>query len=102
MQENKQNSERRQNPLFSASSCVCCFRLRTDEVKLSRERRRFVMGGIQRNGEEGGSGRTEIAVIESRKETADRVARYQTDHEGRTCLCYSYHKLLRLPRRCFC
>ena len=27
---------------------------------------------------------------------------YQTDHVvGRTRLCYSYHKLLRVPRRCF-
>ena len=40
-------------------------------------------------------------VDESRKETADRVARYQTDYVvGRTCLSYSYHKLLRLCRRC--
>ena len=49
-----------------------------------------------------GSGRRETAVDESRKETADRVARYQTDYVGRTCLCYSYHKPLRLPRMCFC
>ena len=33
-----------------------------------------------------GSGRTETAVDESRKETADRVARYQTDYLGRICL----------------
>ena len=27
---------------------------------------------------------------------------YQTDNVGRTCLfCYSYHKLLRVPRRSF-
>ena len=33
-----------------------------------------------------GCGRTETAVDESRKETADRVARYQTDNiVGRTC-----------------
>ena len=31
------------------------------------------------------------------------MAKYQTDYVvGRTCLCYSYRKLLRLPRRCFC
>ena len=28
---------------------------------------------------------------------------YQTDYVvDRTCLCYSFHKLLRVPRRCFC
>ena len=27
---------------------------------------------------------------------------YQTDYVGRTCLCYSYLKLLRVPRMCFC
>ena len=53
-------------------------------------------------GRRGGSGRTETPVDESRGETAYRVARYQTDYVGRTCLCYSYHNLLRLPRRCFC
>ena len=38
-------------------------------------------------GRGGGSGRREIAVDESRKETADRVAKYQTDYVvGRTCL----------------
>ena len=31
-------------------------------------------------GRTGGSGRTETMVDESRKETADRVARYQTDY----------------------
>ena len=30
-------------------------------------------------------------VDESRKDKADRVARYQTDYVGRTCLCHSYH-----------
>ena len=47
------------------------------------------------------SGRTETAVDESRKETADRVARYQIDYVGRACLFYSCHKLLRLSRRFF-
>ena len=37
-----------------------------------------------------GSGRKETAIDESRKETADRVAKYQADYVGRTCLCYSY------------
>ena len=50
-------------------------------------------------GRRAGSGRTETAVDESRKETADRVVRYQADYVGTTCLCYTYHKLLELPRR---
>ena len=50
----------------------------------------------------GGSGCRETAVDESREETADKVARYQTDYVGKTCLCYPYHTLLRLPRNCFC
>ena len=59
------------------------------EVKLGRERRRSVMGGIQGNGAEGGSGRTETAADETRKETVDTVAWYQADYYvGRTCL---YH-----------
>ena len=37
-------------------------------------------------GRGGGNGRRETAVEESRKETADRVARYQTDDVGKTCL----------------
>ena len=43
--------------------------------------------------------RRETAIDESRKETADRVAKYQTFYVGRTCLCYSYqyHKLPWLP-----
>ena len=49
----------------------------------------------------GGSGRGETAVDEAGKETADRVAKYQTDYIGRTCPCYLYHKMLRLPQRCF-
>ena len=47
------------------------------------------MGGIQGNGEEEGSGRRETAVDESRKETAGRVASYQTDYVGRTSLFYA-------------
>lgn len=40
------------------------------------------MGDAQGNGEVGGgNGRTETAVDESMKETAKRVARYQTDSE---------------------
>ena len=50
-----------------------------DGAKLSKERRISVVGGIQGNGE-GGSGRRETAVDESRKETADGIARYQTDY----------------------
>ena len=35
----------------------------------------------------------------------DRVTEDQIDYVGKTSLCllcYPYHKLLRLPRRCFC
>ena len=38
-------------------------------------------------GRVGGSGRRETAVDDSRKETADRLAKYQTDYVSRTCLC---------------
>ena len=37
------------------------------EAKLSRQRNRSVMGGIQGNGKGGGSGHGEIAVDDSRK-----------------------------------
>ena len=57
---------------------------------MKRVHRRSVTGGIQGNGEGGGSGRREPAVDGSRKETADRVAKYQTDMVGRTYLRYSY------------
>ena len=50
----------------------------------------------------GGTGRRKTAVDESRKETTDRVAKYQTDYVGRTGLWYAYGRLLRRPRRCFC
>ena len=40
-----------------------------------------------------GSGRTETAVDESRKETADRVARYRTNYVGRT-----YISMLLVPQ----
>ena len=41
-------------------------------------------------GKRGGSGRTETAVNESRREKTDRVARYQTDYVvGRTCILYA-------------
>ena len=50
-------------------------------------RRRSVTGGILGSGQRGGgSGRRETAVDERRKETSDRVANYQTDCAGRTCL----------------
>ena len=42
---------------------------------------------------------TKAAVDESSKETADRVAKWQTECVGSTFRCYSYHKLLRLPRK---
>jgi len=52
-----------------------------DEAGLSRKRRANVMDSAQRNGTGGGNKRSrkETAVDESRKETADRVARYQAD-----------------------
>ena len=37
------------------------------------------VGSIQGDGERGGNGHRETAVDESRKETADRSARYQAD-----------------------
>ena len=51
------------------------------------------------NGEGGGSGRNETAVDESRKETANMVAKYQTDYRyvGRICLSVLL-LLMRLPR----
>ena len=76
---------------------------RDDEAKLPQirhgwHRREYGEGG-------GGSGLRETAADESRKETADRVAKYQTDYYvGRTCLCYTlvlFYKLLRLPRSAF-
>lgn len=50
-----------------------------DGAKLRRKRHASVMGSVQGNGEGRGSGRREIVVDESRKGTADRVARYQVD-----------------------
>ena len=53
-----------------------------NEAKLNRERRRSVTGGIPGNGEEGGSRLRETAGGKSRKETADRIAKYQTSYVG--------------------
>ena len=44
----------------------------------SRKRHASIMGGVQGNGE--GNSRREDAVDESRKEMADRVARFEADH----------------------
>ena len=46
---------------------------------MSRQRHASVGGGALRNGKRGGNSREEIEVDESRKETADRVKRYQAD-----------------------
>ena len=51
-------------------------------------------------GRGGGSCRRGTAVDESRKETADSVAKYQNDYVGRTCLSLLF-VLLRLPRVLF-
>ena len=71
---------------------------RDDEAKLPQirhgwHRREYGEGG-------GGSGLRETAADESRKETADRVAKYQTDYLGRTCPSMLL-VLLRLPRVLF-
>ena len=51
-----------------------------DEATLSRNRHGIrYAGGAQGNRKGGGNIRRETAVDESRKEMADRVARYQAD-----------------------
>ena len=50
-----------------------------DETKSSRKRHASVTGGVQVNGEGGGNSRRETVVDESRKETADRLTRYQVE-----------------------
>lgn len=47
-----------------------------DEADLSKQHHASVVGGAQGNGKGGGNSRKGSAVDESRKETADRVARY--------------------------
>ena len=49
------------------------------EATLSRTRHASVTGGAEGNRKGGGNSRRETAVDESRKEMADRVARYQAD-----------------------
>ena len=49
-----------------------------DEADASRKRHASAVDGAQGNGK-GGSSRKERAVDDSRKETADRVARYHAD-----------------------
>ena len=71
---------------------------RDDEAKLPQirhgwHRREYGEGG-------GGSGLRETAADESRKETADRVAKYQTYYVGRTRLCYSVKGAFAVL--CFC
>ena len=51
-----------------------------DEADMSRKRHASTVGGAQGNGKGGGYSPKETAVDESRKETADRVARYQAEH----------------------
>ena len=50
-----------------------------DEADMSRKRHASAVGSAQGNGKGGGYSRKETAVDESRKETVDRVARYQAD-----------------------
>lgn len=52
-----------------------------DAADLCRMRHAFVVGGAQGNVKGRGNSREETAVDESRKETVDRVARYQADYE---------------------
>ena len=57
-----QHGMRKNNQIFGTTAkhvawriiMFCGFRLRYGEVKLSRERRRFVMGGVEGSGEKGG------------------------------------------------
>ena len=67
-------------------------------------RRRSVTGGIQGNGEGGGSGdrRETTADGKAQRRRQTGKVKYHADYVGRTCLRYSYHKLLRLPQRCPC
>ena len=51
-----------------------------DEADMSRKRHASTVGGAQGNGKGGSYSPKETAVDESRKETADRVARYQAEH----------------------
>ena len=50
-----------------------------DEADMSGKRHASAVSGAQGNGRGGGYSRKETAVDESRKETADRIARYQAD-----------------------
>ena len=50
-----------------------------DEADLRRKRHASAVGGTQGNGKGGGNSRKRTAVDERRKETADRVGRYQAD-----------------------
>ena len=55
-------------------------RCHENEAKLSRKRHTSVTGGVQGNGKGTEKSRRETAdVDQSRKETADKVARYQAD-----------------------
>ena len=50
-----------------------------DGADLSRKRHASAVGGAQGNGKRRGNSGKKTAVGERRKETADRVARYQVD-----------------------
>ena len=52
---------------------------RKDEADASRKRHASAAGGAQGSGKGGGNIRKETAVDESRKEAADRAARYQVE-----------------------
>lgn len=74
-----------------------------DAADLCRMRHAFVVGGAQGNVKGRGNSREETAVDESRKETVDRVARYQADYEYQARV--QLHVLLRLfvlPTFCGC
>ena len=73
-----------------------------DEAQLSRQRHASAAGGAQGNEVKGDNRRSvrKTAEDESRKETADRVARHhQADAVSvGTSLCYSCRQLLQLVR----
>ena len=86
--------------LHDSLQASCLFRRQSRELNLSRKHA-SVTSGIHGNADVGGSGRRETAVDESRKKTADRAAKYQTEYVvGEICLSKPL-VLRRLPRAFF-
>ena len=55
-----------------------------DEADISRHRYASVVGGALGNGKGAGNNRKVIAADKSRKKTADRVARFQSDYRSQS------------------